>query len=411
MNMIFFLTGIVLFMPFESLQEGECTLVGKVYRVTDTSVRITHVKALEEGSWKLKSGEFYCILPDNSNVEEDEYLAVKGVNSKLGNLNFIRAFFSGDYFSYRYLPSAYERTRAFFQSFSNSFVSFLKDTVGNENGSIASAVFLGTGLDGKTRDLINKAGISYLFVVSGFHFFLVYFLFTWVISFFRTSRTVGFILKTTFLCVFFMICSTGPSSYRAFLMLFIYELFKYIDYPVSPLSVLGISGIIILLEDAPMALNAGFQMTYGAVLGILLFSELLKDKGLLLKYLIPLGSLLFIIPITASNFNMIPFLAVPFGLFISLTLIPFTMLCLFIIIILYALQLPFFATLFLKGLNPLLTASRSIVEFLANGLGTIAVGDLMAVIILVVSLVFILLLTILILRKRRKLHFVKLLND
>jgi ABC-type Mn2+/Zn2+ transport system permease subunit len=41
--MIFFLTGIVLVKPFEALEEGPCTLVGKVYRVTDTSVRLTNV--------------------------------------------------------------------------------------------------------------------------------------------------------------------------------------------------------------------------------------------------------------------------------------------------------------------------------------------------------------------------------
>ena len=87
--MIFFWTGIVLAKPFETLEEGPCTLVGKVYRVTETSVRITQVKALEEGLWKAKSGEFYAILPDNSLIKENEYLAVNGQNSKLGNINFI----------------------------------------------------------------------------------------------------------------------------------------------------------------------------------------------------------------------------------------------------------------------------------------------------------------------------------
>src|SRR6056297_3206192 len=254
--MIFFLTGIMLFKPFESLEEGACTLVGKVYRVTDTSVRITNVKALETGAWKSKTGEFYAIVPDNDEIEENEYLAINGTNSKLGNLNFIRAHFSGDYFSYRYLASPYERTRAFFQAFSDSFITFLKETVGEENGAIASAVFLGKGLDSQTRNLINKAGISYLFVVSGFHFFLVYFLFSWILSHFKPGFTLTFIMKTAFLCLFFLTCSTGPSSFRAFLMLLLYELFKYIDYPVSPLSVLGISGVIILAGDPSMALNA-----------------------------------------------------------------------------------------------------------------------------------------------------------
>ncbi|MFW6263590.1 MAG: hypothetical protein ACOC34_06110, partial [Thermotogota bacterium] len=138
--MIFFLTGIVLFKPFEALDEGKCTLVGKVYRVTDTSVRLTNVKALEEGVWKSKNGEYYALLPENDSVQENDYMAINGVNSKLGNINFIRAFIPGDYFSYKYRASPYEKIRTVFQHFSESFVMFLKKNVGEENGAIGSAL-------------------------------------------------------------------------------------------------------------------------------------------------------------------------------------------------------------------------------------------------------------------------------
>lgn len=377
--MIFFLTGIVLVKPFESLEEGPCTLVGKVYRVTETSVRITNVKALEEGVWKAKSGEFYAILPDNSLIKENEYFAINGQNSKLGNINFVRAFIPGDYFSYRYLASPYEKTRAFFQEFSDSFVNFLKKNTGDKNGAIASAVFLGLGLDKETKDMINEAGISYLFVVSGFHFFLIYFLFRWIISYLKISYLSSFIIRVIFLTVFFMTCSTGPSSFRAYLMLTLYELLHFIDYPVSPLSVVGLSGIILLMGDPSIALNAGFQMTYGAVLGILILSKIFPKESGNLQLLVPLGSLLFIMPITAINFGVVPLLSIPIGLFLSITLIPFIMLCLFIVIVLFALQLQIIALIFLKGLNPLLTLCSNIIEWLANHYGTIEVSAFTAV--------------------------------
>ena len=389
--MIFFLTGIVLFKPFEALEEGPCTLVGKVYRVTETSVRITNVKSLENGVWKSKSGEFYAILPDNGMIKENEYFAINGQNSKLGNINFIRAFIPGDYFSYSYLSSPYEKIRTMFQSFSDSFVDFLKKATGDENGAIASAVFLGLGLDKETKDMINEAGISYLFVVSGFHFFLIYFLFRWIISYLKIGYFSSFIIRIIFLTVFFMTCSTGPSSLRAYLMLTLYELLHYIDYPVSPLSVVGLSGIILLTSDPSIALNAGFQMTYGAVLGILLLSKIIPQKSGPLQLLVPLGSLLFIMPITALNFGVVPLLSIPIGLLLSITLIPFIMLCLFIVIVLFALQLQIIALIFLKGLNPLLTLCSKIIEWLANHYGTIEVNDFTAVFVTFAALALMLL--------------------
>jgi len=181
-------------------------------------------------------------------------------------------------------------------------------------------------------------------------------------------------------------------------MLLLYELFKYIDYPVSPLSVLGISGVIILAGDPSMALNAGFQMTYGAVIGILICSKLLRKKSRICQYLIPLGSLLFIIPITAVNFGVVPFLSIPLGVLLSMSLIPFTMLCLFLIIILYALQLTFLATIFLKGLNPLLSLSRLSVDFLANNFGTIALNGVMKSVILIAAFISLIAMTVTILK-------------
>jgi competence protein ComEC len=173
-----------------------------------------------------------------------------------------------------------------------------------------------------------------------------------------------------------MICATGPSSFRAFLMLFLYQLFKLFDYPVSSLNVIGLSGIIILLNDPAIALNAGFQMTFGAVIGILLLNKLLKNKNKILRKFTPLGSLLFIIPITAFHFKRIPLLSVPIGLILSITLIPLIMICMLISLLFYAIQLQFLAAFLLKGLNPLLNLARGITDFLSKNLGTISVEGL-----------------------------------
>jgi len=65
------------------------------------------------------------------------------------------------------------------------------------------------------------------------------------------------------------------------------------------------------------------------------------------------------------------------------------MICLFVIIILFALQLQLIALIFLKGLNPLLTLCAKIIEWLANHDGTIEVSDFTAAILTFGSIVLI----------------------
>ncbi len=374
--LLFFLAGMIIYKPFYDLKEGACTITGQINKVSDSSIRLTDVSFLEKGVWYKASGEFYCFLPENEVVDELDYIALNGTNNKSGNLNFVRVFMASDFFSYPYSEDFMTSIIKHFNNFAKGYVNFIKKNLGETNGSYASGIFLGLGMDRQIRDVINRSGISYLFVVSGFHFFLTFFIFSYALSFFKIKSKFAIFLKILFLILFYMICATGPSSFRAFLMLFLYQLFKLFDYPVSSLNVIGLSGLIILLNDPAIALNAGFQMTFGAVIGILLLNKLLKNKNKILRKFTPLGSLLFIIPITAFHFKRIPLLSVPIGLILSITLIPLIMICMLISLLFYAIQLQFLATFLLKGLNPLLNLARGITDFLSKNLGTISVEGL-----------------------------------
>jgi competence protein ComEC len=399
--LFFFLTGIFFYKPFYEIPEGNCTIVGQINKSSDSSVRLKTVSFLDSGTWYRASGEFYLFLPDNTTVRELDHIALNGINNKNGNLNFIRVFQNTDYFSYPYSTSIITRIKQFFNTYSSDFVKFVKNTIGKETGSIATGTFLGLGMDKETKKIINQSGISYLFVVSGFHFFITFYIFSYLLSFLKIKPKLNAILKIMFLILFYMICATGPSSFRAFLMLFVYQLFKFFDYPVSKLNVIGLSGIIILISDPSIALNAGFQMTFGAVLGILIFSELFKEKPKLLKKFTALGSLLFIIPITALNFRTIPLLSIPVGFFLSFTLIPMIMICMILIIGLYAVNLHFLAAIFLKGLTPLLDFSKSMTEFLSLHYGTIPVDGLFRLILITVFSSTTLFLILIIIKKRK----------
>ncbi|HOO32689.1 MAG TPA: ComEC/Rec2 family competence protein [Thermotogota bacterium] len=384
---LFFLGGILLYKPFYELEEGKCTITARIGKVTDSSIRLNDVSFLSDGTWYETFGEFYLFLPENASVREMDYIALNGTNSKSGHLNFIRVFLDGDYFSHPYAPGVITKIMQYFDGYANTFVSFIRNAIGESNGSFASGMFLGLGMDKATRSMINASGISYLFVVSGFHFFITYFIFSYILSFFKTGTRMTIFIKMLFLILFYLICATGPASFRAFLMLFLYQLFKWFDYPISPLNVIGLSGIIILFTDPSLALNAGFQMTFGAVIGILVLNQLLQNQNQLIKKTSVLGSLFFIIPITAINFRTIPFLSIPLGFVMSLTIIPLIIICMMLVLLSYALNMHFLATIILKGLTPLLDFSRFITEFLSDHLGTLAVEGPVRILVIVLSFV------------------------
>lgn len=133
-------------------------------------------------------------------------------------------------------------------------------------------------------DLLNayiQAGAVHVLAVSGLHVGILFWLLSLMLSGLRKYRWgrwgyLGLILL--FLTFYALITGLSPSVVRASLMCFTFALSQTFSRRHDGVNTLAISAFIILLFD-PMALFAvGFQLSYAAVLGILLFYPLFKDS-------------------------------------------------------------------------------------------------------------------------------------
>ncbi len=138
--------------------------------------------------------------------------------------------------------------------------------------------------DDLSADLLNayiQSGAVHVLAVSGLHVGILFLLLSKLLGGLRKKRWgrwgyLGLILL--FLTFYALITGLSPSVLRASLMCFTFALSQTFSRRHDGVNTLAISAFIILLFD-PMALFAvGFQLSYAAVLGILLFYPLFKNS-------------------------------------------------------------------------------------------------------------------------------------
>ena len=156
--------------------------------------------------------------------------------------------------------------------------------MGDYYGGTMSAILIGqkSELDPEMKKMYQKNGIGHVLAISGLH---MSFIGIGIYNLFRKCGA-GFLLSA-FTGSFLLICytvlvGTGVSSMRALLMFLVKMGAEVIgrdyDLPTS----LGISAAIICTNQPMYLLDAGFQLSFGAICGISLltpiFQEMLGEK-------------------------------------------------------------------------------------------------------------------------------------
>ena len=202
----------------------------------------------------------------------------------------------------------------------------------------------------------RKVGLGHILAISGFHFAII-------------AAILGFILKKIFstemalvyligiLTLYFLYLGPSPSILRAYIMITLYLFCTLINRRVEVLNLLGAALFIEILHDPYTITHAGFQLSFLATLGILLFfrpiqallEKLFPKRSLpQLKQLGPLDKhgylaitfirnalslnfsvLLATLPATLFIFHQFPLFTIPYNIIfppllsISMILIPF----------------------------------------------------------------------------------------
>ncbi len=201
----------------------------------------------------------------------------------------------------------------------------LQEIYPQEEAELLAAILLGikSGLEEETKNLYQKAGILHLISISGLHISciglgLYHFLRKAGVSFASSG-----IATTLFLVFYGILSGESVSACRAIIMAVLMMGAWYLGRSYDLLTALSYAALLILVQSPYQLYQAGFQLSFGAVLGIGIVSpEFVKAFGRNNKILdavaMNLGIQLTTLPIILYYYYEIPL----YSLFLNLILVP-----------------------------------------------------------------------------------------
>jgi competence protein ComEC len=148
---------------------------------------------------------------------------------------------------------------------------FADDDVGGREGAIVRALLLGEReqIDEPTRDAFMRTGTVHLLAVSGMHVGIIA-LALFVVVAWIPNRIVQLLLYMASLGFYAMVAGGGASIVRAVLVASSIMLARTAGRVTSPVNTLAFACLVILVASPAELFQAGFQLSFAAVAGVLL---------------------------------------------------------------------------------------------------------------------------------------------
>lgn len=244
----------------------------------------------------------------------------------------ILIFFLGSSVYYLRESKPFKEETSFFpivrEKISNMYFRYLP----GEEASFMSAMILGNKslMTWDLKNRLNSSGLRHVAAISGLHITLLTYLLFKLISLLNLNiKKKYFILFCSILLYLFLI-GFPLSAIRASLMIGTVFIGKLFGRKSSKRNIFLIAAIMLAFNPSLLVFNPGFQLSFGAVIGIIYFAPILSS---LLKRIINdsflrnflamnIGIQLVTIPILIVNFNQFSIISILSNL-IVLPLIPF----------------------------------------------------------------------------------------
>ncbi len=155
----------------------------------------------------------------------------------------------------------------------------IHQTLSPEHAGFLNALILGekSELSDTIKQHFMQLGISHILAVSGLHVGFVLLIFSAFFRMLRLPKIWRTIFTILILCFYLGINEMKPSIFRATIMAVLYLFGRLIQRPVSVLNLAGVSALITLLLHPHDLFDPGFQLSYSAVLSILLFYPMIHS--------------------------------------------------------------------------------------------------------------------------------------
>ena len=239
-----------------------------------------------------KNASALCYLEKDTTLPKaGSYVRVLGEVSPFLQATNPGEFDAADYYRRKYCLFALRKTKITAQTKNygrlEEFLSQLRyesevlfrKLLGEKNGATASAMVLGRkkGMDSEVKALYQGAGISHLLAISGLHLSLIGAGLFGLLKKVRLPVTLSAGISTWILIVYAQLTGMGISTRRALVMFLLFLaaglLKRTPDLPTS----LAVAALLLLVPKPQRILDAGFQLSFSAVLGIAVMIPVLQD--------------------------------------------------------------------------------------------------------------------------------------
>ncbi|MBC8144702.1 MAG: ComEC/Rec2 family competence protein, partial [bacterium] len=152
--------------------------------------------------------------------------------------------------------------------------TFARRHVGGDEGEIVEALLNGdrTGIDRETRDAFVATGTLHVLAVSGLHV-AVFALALAAMTSWIPNRWIQLLFFVAVLGAYALIAGAGASIVRAWFMAGSFMLARVVGRQTRSLNVLAASALMLLILHPPDLYDVGFQLSFAAVAGIILFQS------------------------------------------------------------------------------------------------------------------------------------------
>jgi competence protein ComEC len=169
--------------------------------------------------------------------------------------------------------------RAFFAPARRKLLRLIDRAVGGEEGEFLKGLLVGerSGIQPETNEAFARAGVAHVLAVSGSNVAVVAGFLGFIVAFLRCSGGLRFVGLIVGLLSYMLLSGTQPPVVRATVMGVVGLATSVVQERLNIVNALGLSALIILGIDARGLFDIGFQLSFVAVLSLVVLYPLIND--------------------------------------------------------------------------------------------------------------------------------------
>ncbi len=330
---IFFLVILIISLYFFSINKKSKIDIS----ITDIDVKILEIEKKDDNFYVLKGKyqkEIILIyIYQNFNYEVGDILQMKGNFTSPSEQKFqgafdYKAYLNNDniYYIFKCKSINYLKSEFTLNKIKYIVMKFYQNRL-EENSFKYIKLLVFSYSDSATVDTTNYAKelyILHIFAISGFHILYLHKIFKYILSkIFYKDDLISF-LSLFVIALYIIIIGSPISAMRAFLMLFLNNLFKKLDLKYTKLDIISIVFILIIIINPKNIYKSSFQFSFIISYMLIIFSGNIKKSKISNNLLVPLLSCLITFPLTINqnfSYNFLSLIISPFLLIIFTYLI------------------------------------------------------------------------------------------